>query len=78
MTFRSRKSPAILLLPKRPFTQHSFIGNRQREMGMNEESAYEDEMNEIRREIQEECQEYGENMQRSEDEGWFYPDGDDS
>jgi hypothetical protein len=47
-------------------------------MGMNEESAYEDEMNEIRREIQEECQEYGENMQRSEDEGWFYPDGDDS
>jgi hypothetical protein len=31
-------------------------------MGMNEESAYEDEMNEIRREIQEECQEYGENM----------------
>ena len=43
---------------------------------MNDESAYEDEMNEIRREIQEECQDYGENMQRSEDEGWFYPDED--
>ena len=43
---------------------------------MNEKSAYEDEMNEIRQEIQEECQEYGENMQRSEDEGWFYSDGD--
>ena len=41
---------------------------------MYEESAYEDEMNEIRREIQEECQEYGENMQRSEEEGWFYSD----
>ncbi len=41
---------------------------------MNEESAYEDEMNDIRQEIQEECQEYGENMQRSEDEGWFYSD----
>lgn len=74
MTSRSRESPAILLLPKRPFAQHSLIGNRQWEMGMNEESAYEDEMNEIRREIQEECQEYGENMQRSEDDGWFYSD----
>lgn len=44
---------------------------------MNEESAYEDEMNDIRQEIQEECEEYGENMQRSEDEGWFYSDGGD-
>ncbi len=42
---------------------------------MNEESAYEDEMNEIHQEIQEECQEYGENMQRSDEEGWFYSDG---
>ena len=44
-----------------------------------EESEYPEEMDEIARihsEIQEECQEYGENMQRSEDEGWFYPDDD--
>ena len=35
-----------------------------------------EELGRIRSEIQEECQEYGENMQRSEDEGWFYPDED--
>lgn len=77
MTSLSCESPANLLLPKRTFAHHSFIGNRQQEMGMNEESAYEDEMNDIRQEIQEECEEYGENMQRSEDEGWFYSDGGD-
>ena len=43
---------------------------------MNEDTAYDDEMNQIQQEIQEECQEYGENMQRSEDEGWFYSDED--
>ena len=35
-----------------------------------------EELGRIHSEIQEECQEYGENMQRSEDEGWFYPDED--
>ena len=43
---------------------------------MYEESAYEDEMNDIRRDIQEDCQEYGENMHRSDEDGWFYDDGD--
>jgi hypothetical protein len=47
-----------------------------KERKMNEDTAYDDEMNQIQQEIQEECQEYGENMQRSEDEGWFYSDED--
>lgn len=76
MTSRSRESPAILLLPERPFAHHSLIGNQQRETSMNEETVYEDEVNETHREIQEECQEYGENTQRSENDGWFYSNGD--
>jgi len=43
---------------------------------MNDESAYEDEMYQNRQEIWEEYQEYAENVQRSEDDGWFYPDED--
>lgn len=43
---------------------------------MNED--YDGEMAQIQREITEECMEYGENTQRSEDEGWFYPDEDDT
>ena len=43
---------------------------------MYEETVYEDEMNEIRWQILEECQEYGENIHRSDEEGWFYDDGD--
>ncbi len=31
---------------------------------------------EIMQDIVEECQEYATNWQRSEDEGWLYPDGD--
>ena len=38
--------------------------------------SYENEMTQIQREITEECMEYGENMQRSEEDGWFYDDGD--
>ncbi len=37
---------------------------------------YDGEMEQIQREISEECMEFGENMQRSEDEGWFYSDED--
>lgn len=77
MTSGSCISPANLLLPERLLAHHSLIGNRQREIGMNEDD-YNDEMAQIQREITEECMEYGENMQRSEDEGWFYPDGDDA
>lgn len=32
------------------------------------------ELEEIHREILEECMEYGENMARSEEDGWFYPE----
>ena len=37
---------------------------------------YYDEMTQIQREITEECMEYGENIQRAQDEGWFYSDED--
>ena len=38
---------------------------------MDEYDAYQDE---VMREIVEDCEEYAANWQRSEDEGWFYPD----
>jgi hypothetical protein len=41
---------------------------------MENESDYGEEQAQINREIIEECQEYGENMHRSDEEGWFYPD----
>lgn len=43
---------------------------------MEYEYEYDCEMEETNREITEECMEYQENMNRSEEEGWFYPDGD--
>ncbi len=38
--------------------------------------SYENEIAQIQREITEECMEYGENMARSDENGWFYPDDD--
>ena len=72
MTSRSRESPASLLLPERPFDHYSLIGNRQTGTGIDED--YDGEMEQIQRDIPEECMEFGENMQRWEDEGWLYPD----
>ena len=74
MTSRSRESRASLLLPERPFDHYSLIGNRQTGTGIDED--HDGEMEQIQREISEECMEFGENMQRSEDEGWFYSDED--
>jgi hypothetical protein len=74
MTSRSCESLAILLLPERPFAHYSLIGNRQRETGIDEDD--DGEMALIQRDIPEECMEFGENMQRSADEGWLYPDED--
>jgi hypothetical protein len=74
MTSRSRESPASLLLPERPFDHYSLIGNRQTGTGIDED--YDGEMEQIQRDIPEEGMEFGENMQRSEDEGWLYPDDD--
>lgn len=39
---------------------------------------YDDEMAEAQREILEEGAEYAENWQRSEEDGWFYSDNDES
>ncbi len=69
MTLRSREPPAILLLQQRLPAHYALIGNRQREISMYED--YDDEIAQIQREITEECMEYGENIQRSEDEDWF-------
>ena len=53
---------------------HLRIGNRQQEIGVCED--YENEIAQLQREITEECMEYGENMARSDEDGWFYPDDD--
>ena len=37
---------------------------------------YQDQMDETQREILEECMEYGEDMARSDEDGWFYADDD--
>lgn len=37
---------------------------------------YDSYQEEVMQEILEEADEYAENLQRSEEEGWFYPDGD--
>lgn len=39
---------------------------------------YDSDMYEAQREILEECDEYAENWQRSEEDGWFYSDEDES
>ena len=41
---------------------------------MEYESDCGEEQAQINQEIIEECQEYGENIHRSDEEGWFYPD----
>jgi hypothetical protein len=38
---------------------------------------YDAEQEEVMHDILEESEEYADNLQRSEDEGWFYPDEDD-
>lgn len=37
---------------------------------------YDSYQQEVMHEILDECNEYADNCQRSEDEGWFYPDED--
>lgn len=44
--------------------------------GMECPEDYQDQIDEIQREILQECMEYGEDMARSDEEGWFYADND--
>jgi len=44
---------------------------------MEYESDYDHELALVLRDVMEECMEYGDNMARSEEDGWFYADVDD-
>lgn len=67
-------APVDLLYELDDEKQNASIDPQENTMYANDE--YDSYQQEVMHEILDECNEYADNCQRSEDEGWFYPDED--